>query len=27
MVRFDSAGELIAQMHRDEADARRICSG
>jgi riboflavin kinase/FMN adenylyltransferase len=27
MVRFDSAEELIAQMHRDEADARRICSG
>jgi riboflavin kinase / FMN adenylyltransferase len=27
MVRFDSAQELIAQMHRDEDDARRICSG
>jgi riboflavin kinase/FMN adenylyltransferase len=27
MVRFDSAEELITQMHRDEADARRICSG
>jgi riboflavin kinase/FMN adenylyltransferase len=27
MVRFDSAEELIAQMHRDEDDARRICSG
>ncbi|HEX3925431.1 MAG TPA: bifunctional riboflavin kinase/FAD synthetase [Streptosporangiaceae bacterium] len=27
MVRFDSAEELIAQMHRDADDARRICSG
>jgi riboflavin kinase/FMN adenylyltransferase len=27
MVRFDSAGELIAQMHQDAGDARRICSG
>jgi riboflavin kinase / FMN adenylyltransferase len=27
MVRFDSAEELIAQMHRDEDDARRMCSG
>ncbi len=27
MVRFDSAEELIAQMHRDADDARGICSG
>jgi len=27
MERFDSAEELIAQMHRDADDARRICSG
>jgi riboflavin kinase/FMN adenylyltransferase len=26
MERFDSAEELIAQMHRDADDARRICS-
>jgi riboflavin kinase / FMN adenylyltransferase len=27
MVRFDSAEELIVQMHRDADDARGICSG